>query len=253
MTDPVTTHPVPHLHRYLARHVPHLHRDWARSPRATSEPGLGPPSGICAGTDRASLAACNRCAVGFRAEPLRPQVIIPAEDERQQEVHMGGLLYSVEFKANALLRIPTAASNLAEACAILGGHTCMRQTCASLATAASAPLPHLHRDWAHPVVTDPVTTHPVPHLHWYWTNPCRICARTGLAHPVPLCWTAPGLGSPSGICTGTGRRCSTCTPPGRTRFRAGGHAVAKRTCGCGARRKRRQTLPRSTLRKSRVL
>jgi hypothetical protein len=51
------------------------------------------------------------------------------------------------------------------------------------------PVPHLHRDWAHPC----------PHLRRDWAHPCHICTRTGLAYrrsipadleDVPMCTRA---------------------------------------------------------------
>jgi hypothetical protein len=42
-----------------------------------------------------------------------------------------------------------------------------------------SPLPHPHRDWAHP-----------PHLRWDWARPCHICTGTVLTPAT----SAPGLG-----------------------------------------------------------
>jgi hypothetical protein len=54
-----------------------------------------------------------------------------------------------------------------------------------------SPLPHLHRDWAHPyhictrIGLTPTTSapglgSPLPHLHRDWAHPCHICTGTGL-------------------------------------------------------------------------
>ena len=55
-----------------------------------------------------------------------------------------------------------------------------------------APLPHLHRDWAHPCHICTRTRSPLPHLHRDWAHPCHICAGTGLTPATSV----PGLGSP---------------------------------------------------------
>jgi hypothetical protein len=66
-----------------------------------------------------------------------------------------------------------------------------------------SPLPHLHRDWAHPGhirtgtgLTPPTSAprlgSPLPHLHRDWAHHCHICTGTGLA-PAR---SAAGVGPP---------------------------------------------------------
>jgi hypothetical protein len=44
-----------------------------------------------------------------------------------------------------------------------------------------SPLPHLHRDWAHPCsISSPGLGPPLPHLRRDWARPCHICTGTGL-------------------------------------------------------------------------
>jgi hypothetical protein len=64
-----------------------------------------------------------------------------------------------------------------------------------------APLPRLHRDWAHPrphLRRD--WAHPLPHLHRDWAHPLH----RDWAHPAHIC-TGTGL-TPAHICKGLGCR-----------------------------------------------
>jgi hypothetical protein len=129
-----------------------------------------------------------------------------------------------------------------------------------------APLPHLHRDWAHPrhicTGTGLTPTHmctrirhdlrpqlhqnwarPCPHLHWDWACPCHSCTATGLTPAT----SALGLGSSRHICAGTGLAPATSAlglgspPPHLHRDRATpSHLQCMRACarvgGCCAHR-----------------
>ena len=82
---------------------------------------------------------------------------------------------------------------------------------ATSAPGLGSPLPHLHRDWAHPPTTStPGLGAPLPHLRRDWAHPCNICVGTGpalLRCHICTVWgptgltpptSAPGLGCESG-------------------------------------------------------
>ena len=92
---------------------------------------------------------------------------------------------------------------------------------ATPAPGLGAPLPHLHRDLAHPchICTGTGLTLP-PHLHRDWARRCHICVGTGLTPchicvgtgltPDPMC-AGTGL-TPAHICAGTGLTPATSAP-----------------------------------------
>jgi hypothetical protein len=146
----------------------------------------------------------------------------------------------------------THASTQAYARARSTVHQCMAQThhgrrhrnCSTVAPRVpgpGSPLPHLHRDRAHPChictgtgltpahiwagtglalpTSAPGLSSPLPHLHRNWAHPCHICTGTGLTPAT----SAQELGSPlphlhrdrarpCHICTGTGLTPATSAP-----------------------------------------
>ena len=86
---------------------------------------------------------------------------------------------------------------------VASARDCYGISAATSAPGLGSPLPHLHRDWAHPghictgtgltpATSAPGLGSPRPHLHRDWARPCHICTGTGLTPAT----SAPGLGPP---------------------------------------------------------
>ncbi len=117
---------------------------------------------------------------------------------------------------------------------------------ATSAPGLGSPLPHLHRDWAHPchictgtrlapATSAPGLGSPLPHLHRDWALSCHICTGTRLAPSA----SAPGLGSPPPHLRRLGTR--GCRPASAER---NGSAERSRSPPDGARLGDDQAVPR---------
>jgi hypothetical protein len=198
---------------------PHLRRDWAHPAHIcagtgltppTSAPGLGPPRShlrrdwaaahpahICAGTGLTPPNAAERRRSVARVSESACCFAAPVA------LHVACV--SICFEAAAAWYSHSArCARLRSVCLFVDCVFCaacrVRAAACDTTLRSIAPLPHLHRNWAHPchictgtalapATSAPGLRSPLPHLQRDWAHHCHICTGTGLTPAT----SAPGL------------------------------------------------------------